>query len=106
MATYTATLHTFSDEKSYYSWDKEKKFVTFEIIDSEQIKFTANSLDEAEDYIIRNYPDRCCGYGISGDNDSFLCDAVKDYYYEELGLETMEQIFAFKIKMLEKKVVA
>ena len=106
MVNYTATLHTFSNEKSYYSWDKEKKFVRFEILDSEQIKFTANNLDEAEAYIIKNYPDRCCGYGISGDNGSFLCDVVNDCYYGELGLETMEQIYAYKIGMLEKKGLA
>lgn len=68
-------------KKSFFAWDKEKKYPNFETIDEVSIVKDFSNMNDAYLWLIENLPEYSIGAGIySKENSDFLCVPGKGFY--------------------------
>lgn len=73
-----------SNELSYISWDKDKKYPNRELLEDTKVEFLMdfNSMDEASLWLITYHPDLYMAHSvIATDNSEFSIYCVPQYYY-------------------------
>lgn len=81
----------YGETPKYYSWDKEKQFDYYEEVIRHTWTIEADSIEEAERWLIDNYPECYMGAAIiCKDNTDFLMTAVPSGEYEKGNYETIQ----------------
>lgn len=90
----------YSDTATYGDWDTEKEFPTFAKVAEQTWEIEAETLDEAEGWLIENHPDMYMGASIICENGDFSCIAVPCSEYGEGNYETTATRIDFVRRML------
>lgn len=77
---YVVNARKFSNVPTFYEWDTEHRYPTFEIVDEIKIEIDASSLDSAYLWLLKNIPTYAIGCGITNESGDFMFAPVKDYY--------------------------
>lgn len=96
----------FAKDPTYYDWDKEHRYVNFEIVDRVVIEREANSLDEAYKWMLENVPTYAIGCSVrSEDGKDFILNPVKGYY-ALIGLPNYEDetIIAYELERANERM--
>lgn len=92
--TFKITGAKFTTEKTFYDWDKEKRYFKYEQTERKELgTFKFKSLTDAEIFLIANYPDYYFGACIKQtDGTDFLINADASYYEMEYQTSDREYI--------------
>ena len=64
MKTYRVCGAKYNEEPRYYTWDADKKFPEYTVVNKQEWTIDADSLNDAEKWFIANYPDYFMGGSI------------------------------------------
>lgn len=94
------TLTTWKQVENLTTWKK------FEADEEFKYQFEADNLSEAELKVLTSFPaSMCIGYSIKMANNAFICDAVKDYWFDDYAKEEIMDIFG-TVKPTDEQIVA
>ena len=80
--------HKFSETATYYNWDSQKLYPTYEMVDTQEWEIEADNLHDGEKWLAQNHPDMYMGGSVVCENGDFLCCAVPGIDYGKGNYET------------------
>lgn len=76
-------MRKWADTHTFYSWDENKEFPNFKIVEERKEALDVSNTHEALEWLQNNHPEFAIGASICAENGDFLLDASMDYYVSE-----------------------
>lgn len=98
MKTYRVCGAKYNEEPKYNTWDTDKKFPEYTVVDEQEWTIDADSLKDAEKWFVANYPDYLMGGSIqciTPNVHEFCMYAIPCYGYGAGNYETVAARIAF-----------